>query len=52
MQLLTVRINKLSSCVTCNFQYPGVANSINSDISNLMGILKVWKILPEGRFQI
>ena len=31
-------------------QYPGVAQSINSDIDNLMGVLKVWNILPEGLF--
>lgn len=30
------------------FQYPGVGKSINSDINNLMSILNVWKILPEG----
>ena len=29
-------------------QYPGVAQSIDSDIDNLMGILKLWSILPEG----
>jgi aarF domain-containing kinase len=31
-------------------QYPGVAQSIDSDIDNLMGILKLWNILPEGLF--
>ena len=29
-------------------QYPGVAQSIDSDIDNLMAILKLWNILPEG----
>ena len=29
-------------------QYPGVAKSINSDINNLLSILKVWQILPKG----
>ena len=29
-------------------QYPGVAQSINSDIDNLMSILNLWNILPEG----
>ena len=29
-------------------QYPGVAQSIHSDIDNIMGILKLWNILPEG----
>ena len=27
-----------------------MADSINSDIDNLMGILKVWNILPEGLY--
>jgi len=31
-------------------QYPGVADSINSDINNLVSLLKVWDILPKGRF--
>ena len=31
-------------------QYPGVAQSIDSDIDNLMGILKLWNILPEGGY--
>ena len=31
-------------------QYPGVAQSIDSDIDNLMSILNFWKILPEGTF--
>ena len=31
-------------------QYPGVAQSIDSDIDNLVGVLKVWNILPEGLF--
>lgn len=30
------------------FQYPGVAQSIESDINNLMSVLSVWNILPEG----
>ena len=29
-------------------QYPGVASSINSDIDNLMGVMRVWNIFPEG----
>ena len=29
------------------FQYPGVAQSIDSDINNLMTVLNVWNILPE-----
>jgi len=31
-------------------QYPGVADSINSDIKNLVSLLKVWQILPKGWF--
>lgn len=31
-------------------QYPGVAESINSDINNLVSLLKVWEILPKGWF--
>jgi len=30
-------------------QYPGVARSINSDINNLLSILKVWQVLPKGK---
>lgn len=36
--------------VAIKVQYPGVANSINSDVDNLMSLLKVWAILPEGLF--
>ncbi len=35
---------------TLFLQYPGVAQSINSDIDNLLGILKVWDVLPKGVF--
>ena len=31
------------------FQYPGVAQGIDSDINNLMSILSVWNVLPEGK---
>lgn len=31
------------------FKYPGVAESIDSDIDSLMGILKYGNILPEGK---
>ncbi|CAI8030979.1 Atypical kinase COQ8B, mitochondrial [Geodia barretti] len=37
-------------CAAMKIQYPGVAQSIDSDIDNLMGILKLWNILPEGLF--
>lgn len=31
-------------------QYPGVAQGINSDIDNLMAILKYWDMLPRGLY--
>ncbi|KAK9509908.1 hypothetical protein O3M35_004799 [Rhynocoris fuscipes] len=31
-------------------QYPGVAQGINSDIENLVGVLNLWNIFPEGMF--
>lgn len=31
-------------------QYPGVAEGIQSDIENLVGILKAWNIFPKGLF--
>ena len=34
--------------VAVKIQYPGVAKGIESDIKNLLGILSVAKILPEG----
>ncbi|ESO01555.1 hypothetical protein HELRODRAFT_185687 [Helobdella robusta] len=36
--------------VAVKIQYPGVANSINSDINNLMSLLKVSQVLPEGLY--
>ncbi|ODM99712.1 AarF domain-containing protein kinase 4 [Orchesella cincta] len=36
--------------VAIKIQYPGVAQGIESDIDNLMSILNVWSILPEGIF--
>lgn len=36
--------------VAMKIQYPGVARGINSDIDNLVGIMKVWNIFPEGMF--
>lgn len=36
--------------VAIKIQYPGVARGINSDIDNLVGIMKVWNIFPEGMF--
>lgn len=31
-------------------QYPGVAEGMESDIKNLMSLLKFWKALPDGIF--
>ncbi|XP_008557929.1 atypical kinase COQ8B, mitochondrial [Microplitis demolitor] len=36
--------------VAMKIQYPGVAEGIQSDIDNLVGILKVWNIFPDGMF--
>ncbi len=40
----------LDKCIPPLMQYPGVAQSINSDIDNLVGLFKVWNVLPEGLF--
>ena len=36
--------------VAVKIQYPGVADSIDSDIRNLMGILAMWNIFPKGMY--
>lgn len=36
--------------VAVKVQYPGVAKGINSDIDNLVGVLKVWNVFPKGMF--
>lgn len=36
--------------VAVKIQYPGVAQSIESDIDNLVGMLKVWDVFPPGIF--
>ncbi|XP_041986302.1 atypical kinase COQ8B, mitochondrial [Aricia agestis] len=36
--------------VAVKVQYPGVAKGINSDIDNLVGVMKVWNIFPKGMF--
>ncbi|KAL7987414.1 hypothetical protein Chor_006333 [Crotalus horridus] len=36
--------------VAMKIQYPGVAHSINSDVSNLMTVLSMSNVLPEGLF--
>ena len=45
---MCVEVSLLCMYVHVSPQYPGVAQSIDSDIDNLMGILKLWNILPEG----
>lgn len=36
--------------VAVKIQYPGIARSIESDIDNLVGMLKVWNVFPAGIF--
>ncbi|XP_061774905.1 atypical kinase COQ8B, mitochondrial [Nerophis ophidion] len=36
--------------IAMKIQYPGVAESIHSDINNLMSVLKMSAVLPEGLF--
>ncbi|XP_076233680.1 ubiquinone biosynthesis protein COQ8, mitochondrial isoform X2 [Calliopsis andreniformis] len=36
--------------VAVKIQYPGVAQGIQSDVENLVGIMKVWNIFPKGMF--
>ncbi|KAL5463522.1 hypothetical protein EMCRGX_G032422 [Ephydatia muelleri] len=36
--------------VAIKIQYPGVAQSINSDIDNIVTILQLWNVVPEGLF--
>ncbi|KAL0132178.1 hypothetical protein PUN28_000152 [Cardiocondyla obscurior] len=43
-----VLLNKQN--VAIKIQYPGVAMGIQSDIENLVGIMKVWNMFPEGMF--
>lgn len=43
-------ILKNGMIVAIKVQYPGVAESIESDIDNLVGMLKVWDVFPHGFF--
>ncbi|RWS28734.1 aarF domain-containing protein kinase 4-like protein [Leptotrombidium deliense] len=36
--------------VAVKIQYPGVAEGIESDIKNLVSVLNLWNVLPEGLF--
>lgn len=40
---------KKSQLHPCCVQYPGVAQSINSDVNNLMTVLNMSNALPEGK---
>lgn len=39
-----------SAPVAVKIQYPGVAEGIDSDIKNLVTLVKFWKILPDGMY--
>lgn len=36
--------------VALKIQYPGVAEGIDSDLKNLVSVLKIWNVLPAGLF--
>lgn len=36
--------------VAIKIQYPGVALGIQSDVENLVGIMKIWNMFPKGMF--
>lgn len=36
--------------VAIKIQYPGVALGIQSDVENLVGIMKIWNLFPKGMF--
>jgi len=36
--------------VALKIQYPGVAEGIDSDIKNLVSLLKIWNVIPPGLF--
>lgn len=36
--------------VAIKIQYPGVARGIESDIDNLVGVIKLWDVFPKGMF--
>lgn len=38
--------------VAVKIQYPGVAKGIESDIDNLMMVLKFWDVFPKGSYCI
>uniref|UniRef100_A0A8C6KAP2 Atypical kinase COQ8A, mitochondrial n=1 Tax=Nothobranchius furzeri TaxID=105023 RepID=A0A8C6KAP2_NOTFU len=54
--MLLLQIIRFCYCLNLNckfclcFQYPGVAQSIDSDVNNLMAVLNMSNALPEGLF--
>lgn len=36
--------------VAMKIQYPGVAKGIESDIDNLISVMKIWNVFPEGMY--
>ncbi|XP_014260393.1 atypical kinase COQ8B, mitochondrial isoform X2 [Cimex lectularius] len=36
--------------IAVKIQYPGVADGINSDIENLVSVLNLWNVFPDGMF--
>lgn len=46
----TTRSSNLNTALSHSVpQYPGVAQSISSDVNNLMAVLSMSNILPEGK---
>lgn len=48
MNCLCIMFSKPSVTHSWFLQYPGVAQSINSDVNNLMTVLSMSNALPEG----
>ncbi|KAK6621378.1 hypothetical protein RUM43_011684 [Polyplax serrata] len=48
-QVHYVRLKDGKECAM-KIQYPGVAQGIESDINNLIGVLKIWNVFPRGLF--
>ncbi|XP_015120829.1 atypical kinase COQ8B, mitochondrial [Diachasma alloeum] len=49
-QVHLVTLTSDGSLAAMKIQYPGVAEGIQSDIDNLVGVLKLWNVFPEGMF--
>jgi len=50
LQVHRAVLRENGKAVAVKIQYPGVAESINSDIDNLVAIIKMSRIAPEGLF--